>query len=66
VSEWKPIEDADDSGVRLMLYVPGELGVTVGYLWRGEKWIDCLNDDREVEPTHWQRLPGPPSTEPVA
>lgn len=60
--EWRPIETFDGGSEYVLLYGPGDPGVTIGYLWRCEKWQDSL-DGREFEPTHWQPLPPPPNGE---
>lgn len=57
--DWQDIDSFEgEGGGYYLVVVNGE--TTVGHPWRGT-WIDVLNEDREVAPTHWMPLPNAPA-----
>lgn len=78
MSDWQPIETAPRDGTHILVINAaflheGEMCVAFWHTLRGEKQEDGRWDvtgyggyeaEPEVEPTHWQPLPEPPSSLP--
>lgn len=57
MSEWRDIETAPKDNRNVLVFVPDDIGVVVGY-YLG-KWV-ALCSNWEIAPTHWMPLPAPP------
>ena len=76
MSAWQPITTAPRDGTRILGFVPHwpeEERIGVMFLRDGEAWQAWFlihDEDGEyyydVEPSHWQPIPGPPDTERTA
>jgi hypothetical protein len=58
----KPIKTAPslpDAEVQLLLWCPGQGGWHTG-VWFEDRWLNSIELDLELRPTHWMPAPPPP------
>lgn len=58
MTEWQPIETAPE-GETIFVYPDLCGGITFSHKFEG-KWLDEVDGNFEIHPTHWMPLPEPP------
>lgn len=53
-SLWRPIEEAPSQEAVIILTEDDRISVGQHYK---QEWFDCLEDNMEVNPTHWRPMP---------
>lgn len=66
---WKPIDTAERSAVRILMFEPtyktSAKGVFVGFWDQSRGWVADPGRYKK-QPTHWQPLPEPPDSSHIA